>query len=92
MYCWKIDTDHTSLMEGEPDVREGIRGNPGARLIGMPVSHFKLYDDDDDLYYSGRFWGDEDSEEAFAPLDWGSRYAGCTRIDYRQEDGTWVIL
>ncbi len=42
---------------------------------------FKLYDDDDILYYSGYLH--EDEEDEFAPLDWAMNEAGCTRIDVR---------
>ena len=44
---------------------------------------FKMFDDDDELYYEGLFLGDATSEEAFEPLDgFGLPNAGCTRIDY----------
>ena len=42
---------------------------------------FKLYDDDDILYYSGYLH--ENEEDEFAPLDWGMADSGCTRIDVR---------
>ena len=47
---------------------------------------FKLYDDDDILYYEGIA-----SEPEFDPLDWGMNYAGCTRVDFL-EDGLWKTL
>ena len=43
-------------------------------------THFKLYDDDDNCYFTGYFYGDADSEDAFAPLDWATNDAGCTYI------------
>lgn len=48
--------------------------------------HFKLYDDDDILYYSGYFKSsisEEDIEAELEPLDWAEYDSGCTRIDYR---------
>ncbi|MCY1547556.1 hypothetical protein D9M68_836230 [compost metagenome] len=56
----------------------------------MPYA-FRLYDDDDNLCYEG--WSsDRESELAFQPLDWAMADAGCTRIDYRQDNGTWETL
>lgn len=45
------------------------------------VCHFRLYDDDDILYYEGRA-----TLPLFLPLDWAEGYAGCTRIDYYNPD------
>jgi hypothetical protein len=45
---------------------------------------FKMYDDDDNLYFEGYFLGDKTAEEAFAPLeDYGEGGAGCTKIFYK---------
>lgn len=55
-------------------------------------THFKLYDDDDNCYYTGYFFGDADSEDAFEPLDWATRDAGCTYIKYRQPNGKYEVL
>lgn len=53
---------------------------------------FRLYDDDDNLCYSG-VSSDRDSEKAFAPLDYCTEAYGCTRIDYLQDDDeTWETL
>ena len=53
---------------------------------------FRMYDDDGELYYTGLFIGDADSEDGFKPLDdFGEGNAGCTRIDYF-EKGKWVTL
>lgn len=54
--------------------------------------HFKLYTDDNDLIYEG-FCSDNDSEDAFAPLDdYGMPNFGCSYIQYKQPDGTWETL
>lgn len=60
-------------------------------LKGTP---FKMYDDDGNLYYSGRLVGDADSEDGFMPLDhYGEPNAGCTHIKYRdKKTGEWKIL
>lgn len=61
-------------------------------LLGGKGTHFKLYDDDEQCYYTGKFLGDPDSEEAFEPLDWATYYAGCTDIKYRQKSGEYESL
>jgi hypothetical protein len=43
------------------------------------TEYFRLYDDDEILYYSGYLKGDiEDDDDLFAPLDWGAYDSGCT--------------
>lgn len=42
---------------------------------------FKLYDDDDELYYSGRLH--EDCEDEFVALNWGMYDSGCTYCTIR---------
>ena len=46
-------------------------------------TYFKLYDDDDILYYSG--YMHKDIEDEFSPLDWAMYDSGCTRIDVRNK-------
>jgi len=49
---------------------------------------FRMYDDDDILYYQGQC-----TEEAFDPLDdFGMVNAGCTRIDYENDNGVFETL
>lgn len=55
-------------------------------------THFKLYDDDGNCYYTGKYFGDPDSEEAFEPLNWAAYDSGCTYIKYRQKDGSYEVL
>lgn len=64
----------------------------GTQLLAGAGTAFKLYDDDGELYLLGKYLGDADSEEAFEPLDWAAGLFGCTRIDYRQADGTYATL
>lgn len=52
---------------------------------GGQIFTFRLYDDDGELYYTGRMITDEgDTEDAcYAPLgDFGAPYAGCTLVRY----------
>lgn len=44
---------------------------------------FRLKDDDGEVYYTGFYFGDVNSEDAFAPLDWAANEAGCTSIEYQ---------
>jgi len=75
----------------------GPRGTPfNAEEIRAKGKRFRMYDDDDNLYYEGSFYdaaGDEgDPELDFSPLeDYGSPNAGCTHIRYLEE-GKWVLL
>jgi hypothetical protein len=52
---------------------------------------FRMYDDDNELYYEGFLFGNE-----FGPLDdYGTPNAGCTRIDvFEKKDGKegWVTV
>ena len=51
---------------------------------------FKMYDDDDELYYEGKFVGDE--TQIMSPLfDYGMPNAGCTYMKYNI-DGKWVVI
>jgi hypothetical protein len=46
------------------------------------VHHFRLLDDDGEIYFEG-LSDDCESQRAFAPLDdFGEGYAGCTEIHY----------
>ena len=52
---------------------------------------FRLYDDDNVLYFEGVFYGDCDSEAGFVPLDWAMNDSGCTSIQYLREN-KWETL
>jgi len=44
---------------------------------------WRCLDDDGEVYYSGRFVGDANSEDGFAPLDnFAGPVAGCVTIQY----------
>lgn len=99
-YAWRITTDH---LDGEDVGVEGPRDmtpEQRAQLDAGEGLTFKLYDDDEELYYTGRIVGIADPnivtgglpEEAFAPLDdYGEPGAGCTMIKYRI-GGKWEVL
>lgn len=58
------------------------------RLVKIP---FKLLDDDGELYAKG-LCSDEDSENAFEPLDFASSEWGCTDIQFKNKNGRWESL
>jgi hypothetical protein len=102
-----IDTDHTANAgnaEGTNANAVGITGprtaSPAAigRLTAGEGEQFRMYDDDDELYYEGRWVADPDvpdeAFEGFEPLDcFGAPNAGCTRLDYRNDaTGEWARL
>ena len=89
MMRWVITAVH--LKDCVESLNEVGRGNhPLERAEELPY-RFKLFDDDGNLYYEGRS-NDRDSEEAFEPLDWSMFHAGCTSIEYLQDNGSWEQL
>jgi len=55
-------------------------------------SHFRLKDDDGNIYYEGVCNGwDFPGDEVFAPLDWAMVEAGATTMEYF-ENGKWNVL
>lgn len=103
-YGWVIDTDHypdKDAPEGTNANATGVMG-PGNisssvkdRLRNGEGRQFRMFDDDGDLYYSGRIItpaDEEGGEMDFAPLDdFGQPNAGATEIRYL-EAGRWVEL
>lgn len=99
-YGWIIDTDHiddgksvgAKGTTGPRDAPEELisileRGTaPTSSAIGsFGMYRFQMYDDDGELYYTGRMITDEgDTEDAcYAPLgDYGTPAAGATEIRY----------
>lgn len=100
--CWIITKDllaDKSEPEGTNLNAVGVIGprdttpDQIAQLQAGKGRAFRMYDDDDEHYYSGRFIGDDDSEDGFFPLEqFGTPNAGCTRIDYGRDGGKWVTL
>jgi hypothetical protein len=82
-YYWIIDKDVID------DVAGGIQGPYKATPQVTNEAKFRLLDDDENIYYYGRIFGDY---EGFEPLDdFGMPNAGCVDIQYK-EDGNWTSL
>jgi hypothetical protein len=82
-YGWIITADvldgRTVSITGPRD----ITAEQIARLNAGEGAQFRLKDDDGEIYFEGRFVGDEKSEDAFGPLDdYGLPDSGCTSIEY----------
>ena len=90
-YKWIITEDHVKEA-GAPTGTNlnaiGLQGPRGcdARTAAELPDKFRMYDDDDELYYEGVsdcLTNPEAPEGGFEPLDdFGRPNAGCTRIDY----------
>lgn len=97
---------HSSIEANNPNFGEKLEKLETPRVYGTSPAerdaikagkagkgtHFKLYDDDANCYFTGYFFGDADSEDAFQPLDWATNDAGCTDIKYRQPNGSYESL
>jgi hypothetical protein len=96
---WIITKDHLY----EQAVKEGHymsqfdRNEKGTCSVdwvnpAMPSMHeFRMLDDDGNVYYEG-ICTDNESENAFRPLDeFGEPNAGCTSIQYKM-NGSWETL
>lgn len=86
-YAWRIDKDHLYTEEDSFTPNEaGIQGPRDAseELLSALASGqgmtFKMYDDDDILYYTGRIVGDYEGDEPLS--DFGMPNAGCVKIIY----------
>lgn len=89
-YAWIITEDH--LAEHNSDSEVGVHGPRDvsdenvARLLKGEGDTFRMYDDDDELYYTGRLvvsgnLTHDDEVACFGPLDdFGMPNAGCTSI------------
>ena len=89
-YAWLITEDCLADAGGEGDA--GVSGPSDApdelliRLGAGEGNAFRLYDDDQELYYTGRLLTDDtmnsdDEEACYAPLgDFGEGWAGCTEV------------
>ena len=88
-YSWIITEDH---LDG---VDKGVIGPNGSTTdwAADPAQgeEFMMYDDDNELYYTGRIVGDF---EGFEPMDdFGMPNAGCTGIKYKNATtGEWEYL
>ena len=92
-FGWVITKDH--INDGES---EGYGRTMGAREPGPIRDHitkngqaFRLFDDDGELYYEGRFLMGE-NHTGFEPLDWAMNNAGCTEIKFYEHQKGWRTL
>ena len=103
-YGWIIDKDYLAEEGEEAGTNLNAVGVIGPRGIPARIEErlragqgraFRMFDDDGELYYSGRIItskADEGSETDFGPLqDFGTPNAGCTFIQYL-EKGKWETL
>ena len=88
---WIITKDHISEPDEKGDV--GVAGPRNVtpdeltRLRNGEGQPFRMFDDDGELYYEGRFIEGVDSCE-FDPLDdFGLPNAGCTEIHFMDDAG-----
>lgn len=105
-YGWIIDTDHlydptrpsTDRNEAGTMGPSNITSDVEARLRAGEGRKFRMYDGNQELYYSGRILTPADpeggGEQDFGPLDdFGKGNAGCTEIRYYDSaKNTWVEL
>ena len=107
-YAWLITKDHLFTPDGVLDRDEagtsGPRNAPDDLLADLDAGNgreFQMFDDDGELYYTGRILvrGQDETawtgagEEDFGPLwDFGRPNAGATEIKYRNADGAWQPL
>lgn len=82
--AWIIDVDHIAEPNAKPGTNANAVGVTGPSYAPSDlkdedyVFHFRLYDDDGELYYSGR----STKPYSLSPLDFGKSNAGCTEIRY----------
>lgn len=98
-YAWIIDTDHQAVFTAPGGTNANAVGIVGpshapaglvADLDHNKGERFRIYDGDQEVYYSGRIIGDYDG---FEPLDdFATPNAGATDIKYRSKTGRWEVI
>ena len=81
-YRWVITVDHIADETRPEGTNCNAKGMTGPRDASEDVTDneesFRLYDDDRELYYTGKIFGDY---TGFEPLDdFGAPNAGCTQM------------
>lgn len=101
-YCWVITKDRL----GDPKAPKATSSNalglygPSTAIEAHKVvtlmrgDKFRMYDDDGELYYEGKLLIDRQNPDItlFEPLDDFGFEAGCTGIQYKDENGVWCWL
>lgn len=96
MYAWIIDTDHIASTDEPEGTNCNAKGLMGPRAADKTLIEalkagkglqFKMYDDDGELYYTGRGIADKDDQESedfcYGPLgDFGTPNAGAVLIKW----------
>lgn len=85
MRNWVITKDHIGGYQ-----HDDLSLSDRAKEIVKKGTPFRLYDDDGELYYEGRFLMTDD-HTGFEPLDWAMANDGCTEIKLF-ENGKWATL
>lgn len=84
---WVVTRDHLDEKDIEVIGPRNIKPENVELLKSGKGIPFKMFDDDGELYYTGRM-----TSVSFDPLDhYGAPNAGCTRLDYC-ENGKWETL
>ena len=84
-YNWTITRDYI-----DNGAETGLTGPFNKSRHTDNETEFRMYDDDGELYYAGKIWGDFDG---FEPLDdFGMPSAGCTEIRLRDSSGKFRTL
>ena len=85
IYNWSITRDYIGN-----GAETGLTGPRNKSRHTENETEFRMYDDDGELYYAGKIWGDFDG---FEPLDdFGMPNAGCTEIRLCDPDGIFRTL
>lgn len=84
------------VTENLPIIHEEFVNKPFPGIVtGEYPYPFRILDGDGNHCYYGRnrFSPNDDTEKAFAPLEWAKSFAGCTSIEYQnQRWGEWEEL
>jgi len=59
-------------------------------ITEAPKVKFRLYDDDDELYFSGWLYNDAECMVQQFVLDWAKADSGCTTIKVHDKEKGWV--
>lgn len=86
-FGWLITADHSEVGEASSVGVCGpslINHSVESELRAGSGTEFRLYDDDDKLYFTGRMISDGSEGQEFSPLDdFGGPGFGCTRLDVK---------